>query len=136
MVSVMKISASVTPTTWEKIAASSSDKVGPILFSLVYTEHQCQCCANSVMILAIVFLLKTMESHQNGIATHFQETLLFSLRTVSLVLSQSCCCIDADAWCKWTLKINLYQSESESNFFFDICRCYCRFNVNSQLDSL
>ena len=123
MASVMKISASVTPTMWEKIAASSSDKVGPILFSLVetlghvYTEHQCQCCTNSAMILAILFLLKTTESHQNGIATHFQETLLFSLRTVSLALSQSCCCIDADAWCKLTLKVYLYQSESESDFF-------------------
>ena len=103
MASVMKINVSVRPTMWEKIAASSSDKVGPILFSLVetlgpvYTEHQCQCCTNSAMILAILFLLKTMESHQNGIATHFQETLLFSLRAVWLVSWQSCYSIDADA---------------------------------------
>ena len=83
MASVMKINVSVTPTMWEKIAASSSNKVSPILFSLIetlgslYTEHQCQCCTNSAMILAIQFSLKTMESLQNGVATHFKETIVF-----------------------------------------------------------
>ena len=37
---------------------------------------------------------------QNGVATHFQETPLISMRTEPLVSSQGCRCVDADAWCK------------------------------------
>ena len=37
----------------------------------VYTKRQCQCCDNSVMMLAILFSLKTVESLQNGVATIF-----------------------------------------------------------------
>ena len=33
----------------------------------VYTEHHRQRCVNSVMTLVVVFSLKTMESHQNGL---------------------------------------------------------------------
>ena len=58
-----------------------------------YTKHQHQHCNNSVMMLAILLSLKTMESLQNGVATHLQATSLFSMRTVSLVSSQSCCSV-------------------------------------------
>ena len=37
----------------------------------LYTKRQCQCCDNSVMMLAILFSLKTVESLQNGVATIF-----------------------------------------------------------------
>ena len=43
---------------------------------------------NAVMTLTILFSLKTMESLQNGFATHFQVTLLFSMRTESQASSQ------------------------------------------------
>ena len=55
------------------------------------------------MTLAILFSLKTMGSLQNGVATHFQLTPLFT--TDSLASLQSCCSVDADAWCKWALKL-------------------------------
>ena len=61
----------------------------------------------SAMTLAILFSLKTIESLQNGVATYFQATPLFSMRTVSLVSSQSCCSVDADAQCKRGLGILL-----------------------------
>ena len=37
----------------------------------VYTKRQCQRCDNFVMMLAILFSLKTVESLQNGVATIF-----------------------------------------------------------------
>ena len=51
------------------------------------------------MMLVILFSLKTIESLENGLQPH-----LFSLRTESLAPSQSCCTVDTDAWCKWTLR--------------------------------
>ena len=47
----------------------------------------------------MLFSLKTMESLQNEVATHFQVPPLFSMRTESLVSSQSCHSFDSDAWC-------------------------------------
>ena len=47
----------------------------------VYTKRQRQRCNNSAMMLAVMFLLQTMESLQTGCTTHFQVTLLFSMRT-------------------------------------------------------
>ena len=55
------------------------------------------------MMLAILFLLKTMESLQNGVAIDFQATPLFSLRTLSLASLLSCLSIDANVLCKRTL---------------------------------
>ena len=37
---------------------------------IVNTERQCQCCDNSAMMLVILLSLNTMESRQNGVATH------------------------------------------------------------------
>ena len=51
------------------------------------------------MILMTLFSLKTMESLQIGVATHFQVTPLLSIRTESIVSPQSCRSFDADAWC-------------------------------------
>ena len=45
----------------------------------------------------ILFSLKTMESLQNGVATHFGATALFSIRPVSLASSQHCRSVDADS---------------------------------------
>ena len=58
---------------------------------------------NSAMTLATLLSLKTMESLQNGGASHFQATPLFSMRTVLLVSLQNCRSFDADAWCEWAL---------------------------------
>ena len=74
-----------------------------IYLGSVYTNCQRRHCNNSAMMLVIRFSLQTMESLQNGVATHFQATSLFSMRTESLASSQSCRSIDSDAWYKWTL---------------------------------
>ena len=54
----------------------------------------------SAMTLATLFSLKNNELLENGVATHFQATALFSMRAVSLASSQICCSVDAHAWCK------------------------------------
>ena len=77
--------------------------IGSTVLGPVYTRHQRQCCDNSGIMLAILFLLKTMGLLQNGVATYFQGTPLFSMRTVLLDSLQSCCCIDADDFCKQPL---------------------------------
>ena len=51
-------------------------------------KSQRQCSDNSVMTLAILFSLKTMESLQNAVATHFHATRLISMRTELQALSQ------------------------------------------------
>ena len=56
---------------------------------LVYTKHQRQSCDNSAMMLEILSSLKTKESLGNGLQPHSGVTLLFSMRTVLLVLSHS-----------------------------------------------
>ena len=66
----------------------------------VYTKHQSQCCDNSAITLVILLSLKTMELLQIGVATHFQASPLFSMRTELLAPSQNCCNVDADVWCK------------------------------------
>ena len=55
------------------------------------------------MMLAILFLLKTVKSLENGLQTYSGATPLFSIRTESLASSQSYRTIDTDAWCKWSL---------------------------------
>ena len=59
---------------------------------------------NAAVMLAILFSLKTMESLQNGFAAHFQATPLFSMRTKLQASLQSSRSVDADTWCKRTLK--------------------------------
>ena len=63
----------------------------------IYTKRKCQCSDNSVIMLAALFTLKTMESLKNGLQPQSGVTPLFSIRTVSLVSSQSCCSVDTDA---------------------------------------
>ena len=58
---------------------------------------------NPAMTLAIMFLLKTIKSLENGLQPHSGVTPLFSMRIESLTSLQSCCSIDADAWCKHAL---------------------------------
>ena len=71
---------------------------------LIYTKRQPQCCDNSAMTLAILFSLKTMKLLQNRVVTYCQATPLFSMRILLLASSQSYLSIDAEAWCKQTLK--------------------------------
>ena len=66
----------------------------------VYTKRQRQRCDNSVMTLAILFSLKTMESSEIGVATYFLATPLFSMRTELLASLQRNRSVDADSWCK------------------------------------
>ena len=49
-----------------------------------------------------------MKLLQIGVITHFQVTPLFSMRTVSLVSSQSCRSVDAHAWCKRVLRHRIF----------------------------
>ena len=73
------------------------------LVGFVYTKRQLQRCHNSAMMAMILFSLKTMEWLQNGIAIHFQATPLLSMRTEMQASMQSCCRVDADAWCERAL---------------------------------
>ena len=64
----------------------------------VYTKCQHQRCDQSVITLAILFLVKTTESQPySGVIP------VFSMRTESLASSQSCRSGDADACCKQAL---------------------------------
>ena len=58
-----------------------------------------------MMMIAIMFSLKTMELLENWLQPHSGVTPLFSLRTVSLASSQSCWSVDTDAWYKWGLEL-------------------------------
>ena len=46
------------------------------------------------------YLLKTIESLQIGVGTHFRVTPMFSMKMVSLGSLQSCRRHDTEAWCK------------------------------------
>ena len=60
---------------------------------------------NVVIMLAILFSLKTMKLLENGLQPHSGVTPLFSMRIVSLASSQSCCNVDADAQCEQALNL-------------------------------
>ena len=57
------------------VTLSVNGALGPI-----YTKRQRQRCEKSAMMLAIPFSLKTIESLQDGVAIHFQESPLISMR--------------------------------------------------------
>ena len=87
----------------------------PHISGPVYTERQSRRCKNSALVLVILLLLKTMALLKNGIATHFQVTPLLSMRTVSLVSSQSCrkdVTALTDAWCKRAFTAELSTSQN------------------------
>ena len=69
----------------------------------VYPKRKRQHCDNSATMLAILFSLKTMEPLKNGVATHFQATPLFSMRTLLLEPLQSCHSVNTVTWCKRAL---------------------------------
>ena len=73
----------------------------------VYTKRQWQHCDNSVMTLAILFSMKSVESLENRLQPHSGATPLFSIRTESQASSLSCRSVDADAWCKQVLRLHL-----------------------------
>ena len=54
----------------------------------VYTMCQRQRCDNSAMRLAVLLSLKTMESLQNGVATHFRVTPLVSMSSMASVIAE------------------------------------------------
>ena len=60
------------------------------------------------MTLAILFSLKSMELLENRLQPHSGATPLISMGTESQASSQSCHSVDADAWCKWALKVCLH----------------------------
>ena len=49
-----------------------------------------------------------MEPLENELQPHPAVNLLFSLRTESLASKQICRSVDADAWCKWGLRVLPY----------------------------
>ena len=71
-----------------------------ILSGSIYTKRLRPSYDNSVMMLVILFSLKTMELLQNEVATHFQVTPLF-------FNENTCRSIDTGAGCKWALIIHL-----------------------------
>ena len=64
----------------------------------------------------ILFSLKTIEALENGLQPQSGVTRWFSMRTVSLTLSQSCRSVDTNAWCKSPLNGRNTQSH-----FFNRC---------------
>ena len=74
------------------------------------------------MTLATLFSLKTLESLQNRVATHFQVTPLFSPRTELLALSQIGHSVDADIWCKRALRFSLAQRPMALSAPFELGR--------------
>ena len=114
-------SAPITPCEQFHKIASHSERIVPCERTLrssinsattpvtplgpIYTKRQSQRCNNSVMTLAILHLLKTIESLKNGLQPHCGASPLLTMRTESLASSQSCCSVDSDAWCKWALKV-------------------------------
>ena len=62
---------------------------------------------NFVMMLAILFSVKTIESLENGYQPYSGATPMFSMRTELLASSQSCGSIDADALCKRALNMHI-----------------------------
>ena len=70
-----------------------------------YIKRNRQCWDNSVMMPGILFSLKIIELLQNGVATYFQATPLFSMRTESPGSSLSSRSIDTDAWCTQGLRL-------------------------------
>ena len=87
------------------VNASIDASKDPIELGPVYTKHQRQRCDNSAMTLAILLSLKSVESLENRLQTHSGATPLFSMRTELQASSLSCCSVDADAWCKWSLTL-------------------------------
>ena len=61
------------------------------------------------MRLVILFPLKSIETLENGLQPHSGATSLFSMRTELQVSSHSCHSVDADAWRKWALRVNILQ---------------------------
>ena len=53
---------------------------------------------NAVMALAILLLMKTVESLQNGFVALSGGTPLFSIIEVSLASAQHCCCVETYGW--------------------------------------
>ena len=92
--------AAVPTVTRTATLTVKTSKVRRISFRLGSVKRQRQSCNNCAMTLAISLSLKTMQSLQNGVATHFRVTPLYSVRTESLLSLQSCRSVDADARCK------------------------------------
>ena len=85
----------------------------------VYTKRQRQGCNNAAMTLVTLFSFKSVESLENALQTHSGVTPLISMRMESLASSQSCCSLDADAWCKRTLNIltcTIFYHPTRANF--------------------
>ena len=72
---------------------------------------------HTAMTLAILFSLKTMESLQNGVASHFGVTALFSIKPVLLALSHYWPSIDAEAQCEWALTTSTHSQWTISFHF-------------------
>ena len=98
----------------------------------VYTKRQRQRRNHSVMTLAILFSLKSMEILENGLQSH------------SGALLQSCCSIDADAWCKRALTITflsrlkdlVYLLTVKERFYCALGPAYCEFTYNERPDTM
>ena len=91
--------ATTTVTTARGMPSSFVICIIPVLLlGPVYTKRQHQRYDNSAMTL------------QNRFATHFQVSPLISMRTESLASSQSGRIVDADAWCKRALIIQVVNS--------------------------
>ena len=84
-------------------------KFTPLLFFPAFRTNLHQASASTLrqlcMTLTILFSFKTMESLQNGIATHFQATPLISMRAELQASLQSCRSVATDAWCKRVLRL-------------------------------
>ena len=71
---------------------------------LIYTKRQRQCCDD----VWDSVLIENNRVAPELVATHCQVSPLISMRTELLVSWQSCRSVDAEASCKWVLKVCLH----------------------------
>ena len=94
----------ISGIAWKWVATPILEHHHRVVTGPVYIKHQHQHCDHSTMMLVILFSLKLMEMLENGLQPQSGATPLFSMRTGLLASSQRCQSVDADAWCKRTLR--------------------------------
>ena len=87
-------SAPTTPCEQFHKIASHSERIVPCERTL---RGSINAATTPVITLAILLLLKTIESLKNGLQPHCGASPLLTMRTESLASSQSCCSVDVDS---------------------------------------
>ena len=122
----------VGPTFLFYLILLSSTRKEELCLDPVYTKCQRQCRVNTAMTLVTELSLnqwKQIQLLQNGVATHFGVTLLFSMRALSQAPSQCWPWLNADTWCKRALTLK-QQNITDVHSKVMTHLCYCRVMVS------